>query len=188
MRNILENFSPGINFWDVNPQFTTVNPFRRLWKSDKSRGKGTSSNIMWAIALVYHPKSDMYYLSDAKERIAIDFLKIKEDKVDEFWEEHKELVDAFIDAALTQAEKSLRAWEIRMKKRDEFLSNQDYTFGYVDENNIEHKDNTKQLDDMLAKTAKIYEEFFKIKKELEEEAFSEESSKKVKSATAAGDL
>jgi len=187
MRNILESFTPDANFWEVNPQFTTIEPFRQLWKGDKSRGKGTTSNLMWAIAHVYHPKSDMYYLSDAKERMAVDFLGIKKKDVDKFWEDKVELTDAFVDAALTQSEKSLIAWEERMKKRDKFLAEQEYTFGYMDAEGNLIKDNTKQLDDMLSKTAKIYEELFKIKKELEEEDYINKNAK-IKSATASGEL
>lgn len=187
MRNILEDFTPDSNFWTVNPQFTTVEPFRKLWKGDKSRNKTTTSNIMWAIALVFHPKSDIYYLSDARERVAIDFLHIKEKDADKFWEEYEHLSNAFTDAALSQAEKSLVDWEKRMKKRDKFLSEQEYTFGYIDENKIEYRDNTKQLDDMLSKTAKIYDEYFKIKKDIEEEEFINKRSK-IKSPTASGEL
>jgi hypothetical protein len=40
---------------------------------------------------------------------------------------------------------------------------------------------------MLSKTAKIYEELFKIKKELEEEDYINKNAK-IKSATASGEL
>jgi len=187
MNNILENYTINANFWESNPEFTLIQPFKQLWKSDKSRGKGTSSNLMWGIAQVFHPKSEMYYLSDAKERVGIDLLGVKEKDVDKFWEDHKYLTDAFVDAALSQAEKSLIAWENRMKERDQFLAEQKYTFGFTDENGVDHKDNTKQLDDMLAKTAKIYDEYFKVKKELEEEEFINKKDKP-KSSTATGEI
>lgn len=187
MRNILENYTPEANFWEVNPQFTAINPFRQLWKGDKSRGKGTTSKLMWAIALVFHPKSDLYHITESKYLIAKDLLGVKEKDADKFWKDNKYLTDAFVDAALTQAEKSLIAWENRLKDRDEFLSNQHYTFGYTDENGIEYKDNTKALDDMAAKTAKLYEEYFKIRKELNEEEAIKKNSK-IKSPTASGEI
>lgn len=187
MRNILENYTPDANFWEVNPQFTTVEPFRQLWKGDKSRGKGSTSKLMWAISLAFHPKSDMYYLSDGKFRVAKDILKVKEKDIDSFWEDNKHLTDAFIDAALTQAEKSLIAWENRLKNRDDFLAKQTYTFGFIDDNGIEFKDNTKSLDDMASKTGKFYDEFFKIKKELHEEDVVRKSGR-IKSETSRGEI
>ena len=27
MRNIVENYTPDANFWEMNPQFTVINPF-----------------------------------------------------------------------------------------------------------------------------------------------------------------
>lgn len=187
MRNILESYSPGKNFWDENPQFSTINPFKQFNKSDKSRSKVESSNIMWAIALINHPKSDLYYVSSKEEIVAKNMLSVKDADIDAFWNKHKELCDAFIDMSLTQAEKSLVSWEKRLKQRDAFLSEQVYTFGYVDDNGIEYKDNTKSFDDMQSKTAKFYEEYFKIKKELLEEVTSNKN-KKEKSATSDGSI
>ena len=187
MRNIVENYSENVNFWEVNPQFTSVLPFKRLYSSDKSKGKKESSLIMWAIALAHHPKSDLYYIEDKEERLARDLVGVKKTDSEEFWNKYKDIVTAFIEGALTQAEKSLLSWERRLKRRDDFLSEQNYTFGYVDEDGIEHKDNTKAFDDMQSKTGKFYEEFFKIKKELQDEEVLSKG-KKEKSATAGGEI
>lgn len=187
MRNILENYSNQSNFWETNPQFTAINPFKKLWKGDKSKNKADSSTLMWAIALMYMPTSDLYYTSNKEEIIGQSMLNVKTIDIDSFWESKKELVDAFIDMTLTQAEKSLISWEKRLKQRDAFLEGQVYTFGYIDADGVEYRDNTKSLDDMGSKTGKFYEEFFKIKKELkEEEAVSR--NKKIKSSTANGEI
>jgi hypothetical protein len=187
MRNIVENFTQETIFWDVNPQFTVINPFKRLWKSDKSRGKKNSSDLMWAISLAYHPKSDLYYVSDKEELIVRSHLGIKSaEKSEAFWKENDYLVKAFLDSALTEAEKSLISWNEGMKDRDMFLSNQKYTFGY-EKDGVEYKDNTRSLDDMRSKTAKIYEEYFKIKRELEEEG-SVKKNAKIQSSTATGEI
>jgi len=186
MRNIVEQYSPDNNFWEVNPQFTAINPFKKIWAPDKSRGKKVSSDLMWAIALLNHPKSDLYYIPNKEEKITVDFLKIKKSEVDSFWEENKYLVDAFKDAVLTQADRSLLAWETFMKERDEFLEQQKYTFGYINEDGIEFKDNVKSLDEMRARTAKMYSEYFQIKKEVEEEDVKNSSNKKGYSSSEAG--
>ena len=187
MRNITEQYGPGVSFWEVNPQFKAINPYKRMWESDRTKGKKATSDIMWAIALAHHPKSDLYYISDKEERIAIDIVGVKTNEVQKFWEDNKYQVEVFIDAALTQAEKSLLSWERRLKQRDEFLSTQTYSFGYTDEDGNEYRDNTKSFDDMQSKTAKFYEEFFKIKKELMDEAVITKN-KREKSATAGGDI
>jgi hypothetical protein len=187
MRNIAESYSQKSNFWEDNPQFQLVNPFKRLYKGDKSRGKKDSSDLMWAIALIHHPKSDLYYVDGKELIIARDMLGIKDSDVDHFWERNRELVDFFVDMSLTQTEKSLMSWEKRMKQRDVFLSEQIYTFGWVDAEGNEYKDNTKSFDDMQSKTAKFYEEYFKIRKELMEEE-SVSKNKREKSSTAKGEL
>ena len=187
MRNIVENYNPKSNFWETNPQFTAINPFKKLYKGDKSKGKKDSSDLMWAIALIYHPKSDLYYVENKEVIIAKDRLDIPEADIDNFWEKRQDIVDAFIDCSLTQAEKSLLSWEKRLRQRDAFLSEQTYTFGYTDADGVEYRDNTKSFDDMQSKTAKFYEEFFKIRKELlEEEAVNK--GKKERSATADGSI
>jgi len=169
MRNILDNYSLDNQFWQYNPQFTAMNPFRKLYKSDKSRNKRVSSDLMWAITLIYHPESDWYNLPDKEAMAAKDILKNKE--LD--WSVHEELVTAFKDMCLSQAEKSLLAWDTRMKDRDKFLEGQSYTFGedYVDDDGVMHttKSNVKELDEMAARTSKLYQEYFKIKADLERE-------------------
>jgi hypothetical protein len=178
MRSIVEQYNPEVNFWEINSQYTVINPFRKIWSSDKTRGKKSTSDLMWAICLIYHPKSDLYYVPDKEVRISMDLLKVKKSDIDSFWEENKQYVDAFLDTVLTQGERSLISWETRMKQRDTFLSEQHYHFGYVDEEGNEYKDNTKALDDMNSKTGKFYEEFFKIKKDIEEEEVKDNKGRK----------
>jgi len=191
MRNIVENYSPDKSFWEVNPQFTVIDPFRKLYKSDRTKGKIFSSSLMWAISFIYHPKSDVYYVDGKEYSVFKNMLDLKTDKeVHNIMEKYSDIIEAFIPAALTQAEKSLVAWENRLQDRDSFLAEQHYTFGYnkvEDDVTYEFKDNTKALDDMASKTAKLYEEYFKIRKDLnDEEAISK--NKKIDSATATGDI
>lgn len=164
MRNITENFNLNNNFWDYNPQFKIVSPFKELFNSDKSRGKKTSSNIMWAISLCYHPESDLYNLPDKDIRV-FDMVKDKSFKL----EDYDEYVELFKDMCLSQAQKSLEAWDSRMKQRDRFLKDQEYTFDQYNDLGRVDKGTADQLDKMAANTGKLYQEFFKIKKDLNEE-------------------
>lgn len=185
MRNITESFNLTNNFWDFNPQFLAIPLFEKLHKSDKSRGKKTSSNIMWAITLCNHPESDIYYYSD-KENKVYKMVKDKSFKL----EDYVEHIEAFKDMCLTQAQKSLVAWEDRLRDRDSFLADQEYHFGYVDKDGVEYKSNVKELDEMAGRTAKLYQEFAKIGKEIAEEKLEDKRGKgnKIKSATDAGEI
>lgn len=187
MRNILENYNPKNNFWEEHPQFMAMGPCKKLYNADKSKNKVESSMLMWGIALCYLPSSDLYYVGNKEELIARDFLSVKGASTDKFWDKYKDIIDFFVEATLTQAEKSLVSWEKRLKQRDEFLEQQNYTFGYIDADGVEYRDNTKALDDMGSKTGKFYEEYFKIQKELKEEEASSKN-KKIKSSTASGEL
>lgn len=186
MRNICELYSPTNNFWEQCPQFTTIQPFKKLYSSDKSRGKKVSSDLMWAIALIHHPKSDMFYIPMKEERLAIDMLKVKKSEVDQFWEDNAVYVDAMKETILTQAQKSLIAWEDRLKDRDRFLKEQRYHFGYTNADGVEFKSNAKDLDDMLAKTGKLYDEYFKIQKVIEEDDIKSSKTNKGYDASEAG--
>lgn len=187
MEDITKSYSPNNIFWDMFPQFTIINPFKDLYSKDKSKGKKTSSTLMWAIALLYHPKSDIYNLNDKFERIAKDMLKKKPDYD---WSKHKELIDTFIDMALSQAEKSMHFWSESLKDRDDFLSKQEYHFSYSvtdpEGNMFDYKSNVKELDEMRGRTAKLYQDYFKIKKELSEEEVARGRGQKIVSLTDEG--
>jgi len=164
MRNITENFNTNNNFWDYAAQFKVVSPFKELYSSDKSRGKKSSSNIMWAISLCYHPASDLYNLPDKEDRV-FDMVKDKSFKL----KDYEEQIELFKDMCLTQAQKSLESWDTRMRQRDVFLKDQEYNFDQYDDLGKTIKGTADQLDKMAANTGKLYQEFFKIKKELNEE-------------------
>ncbi len=187
MRNITENFSPHNNFWDFNQQFKIVEPFKSFYNKDRTKDRKKSSDIMWGIALMYHPESDIYDMSDKEERVARDMLKFKKGFK---WDEYQELIDAFIDMALTQAQKSLRNWELAMKDRDDFLATQKYHFGYIETTpdgvEIEHKSNVKELDEMRGRTIKLYQDLMKIQTEMSKELVARGKGSKIKSMTDEG--
>lgn len=199
MRNIVENYSPKNNFWEHNPQFTLVQPFRKLWKSDRTKDKNGSSNLMWAVALIYHPKSDLYNVTGKEDKISDTILGIKGADVEKYWEDNKEIVDAFIDTALTQAEKSLVSWYEYMKKRDIYLKNTEYYFDQYKTdkmgNNvlsktgqyIVEKGTAEQLDKAWGASKSMWADYEKIMKAIgEEEELA--TSKKIQSDTAKGEI
>jgi len=170
MRNPLENYNETNNFWEYNPQYLSIEPFKSLHSKDRSKDKKDSSDKMWSIALIYHPDSDIYYTINKEEKVLSAKFGLTSKQSDDFIKKHKDVIDEFIEISCTQAQKSLISWDKRMKARDEFLTTQKYSFGYTDSEGNEFKDNTKALDEMQSRTGKMYEEFNKIKKELLEES------------------
>lgn len=155
--------TPDLNFWSINPQLKLL--FSNIHDNDKSKDKKNSSLIMWGIYHYVHPQSEFYNLSDKDDVIKKKWLK----DANFSWVKYKEEVDLFKDMILTQAERSLVAWNETMKKRDEFMHTQEFTLDeYGDKGKI-IKGTADQLDAMLGRTAKLYADYFKIKKELSDE-------------------
>ena len=75
---------PQDNFWLLNPQLKVTEPFKSTWKLDKDKDKKKSSEMMFALAMVYDPASKYRNLPEA-DRISLleeDYLsgKLKIDK------------------------------------------------------------------------------------------------------------
>ena len=199
MRNLTENYNKNSNFWEENPQLAVINPFKSLLKNDKSKGRLDSSNLMWAIALINHPKSDLYYVENKEDVIARDMLCIKDKDIDKFWENNKSLVDSFKDACLSQAEKSLVDWYDYMRKRDIYLKNTEYYFDqYKTDNNgdnivsktgsfITEKGTAEQLDKAWGASKSMWADYEKITKTVKEEEVVVKN-KREKSSTAKGEI
>jgi hypothetical protein len=179
---ILENFKEGNNFWEFNPQYKVM--FKEFYDSDKSKKKETSSKIMWSMMLCYHPKSDFYNLPNKEEVIAKKFINDPKFK----WESYVELKEMIVDSVLTQAEKSLDNWNRTLKKRDEFIHEQEFTLDHYDDKGRLAKGSADQLDKMLANTNKLYQEYFSIVKELEQEELARSKGNKIKSMSDLGDI
>lgn len=170
---MLDGANPSTNFWEIHPIFKTIDIFKKLYKGDTSRLKNRSSKIMWGIAMVVHPRAPLYRLDDKYDLVARDIIKDAKFK----WDDCKDYMDLFADLCLTQAEKSLVAWDKRLKNRDNFLDTQKYTL-----------ETMKDLDDSNGKTYKLYQDYFKIRKELEEDEIKRGKANKPKSLSDAGEI
>jgi hypothetical protein len=148
------------NFWEYNPQYKYI--LSDFYNADKSKNKNKSSKLIWAIYFRTHPKSDFYRLPDKDDIIKTKWLK--QPKFE--WDSIQETADLFTSSTLSQAEKSLIAWDTTMKKRDIFIHGQAFTLDTYDEKGKIVKGTADQLDKMLGTTGKLYLEYFKIAKEL----------------------
>jgi len=176
MRNLAENYHPKNIFWEHNKAFIDVEPFAKLRTSDKSPGKRISSMKMWAVVLACDPKSDFYYLSDKRGKIAAGMKR--NHRMDLDWSELGEIIESFTDMYLNQAEKSMVAWEKRMKERDEFLDEQTWSFDYYNDEGGLIKGSATELDRMHGLTNKHFKDYQVVVKEMQELAIKDSNAKK----------
>lgn len=175
---MITQFNTDENFWKLYPDFKVMEPFVTLYTEDKSKEKLISSTIMWGIALAESHESSWYNLNDKYQRIKEDFIKSK----DLDWSIYESHIQQFKETQLSQAEKSLTAWNELMSKRDRYLKNQEYYFDEykMDPNTgdtmysktgapILVKGTAEQLDKAYSTTPKMYSDYDKIKKMLAEE-------------------
>ncbi len=140
------------NFWEWNPEYKMI--FDKFYKRDRTKDKNYTSSIMWAFYYKLHPDSTFYNMDKKEEFIKEKFLKDPKFKWDKFTEQE----ELFKSTILSPAERGLVEWDETMMKRGTWLKDQEYTM-----------ENAKDLDTIIANTAKLYQLFTKVKKEFEEE-------------------
>lgn len=160
--NYVDNFNTELNFWDLYPEFKVLNPFKDIYKKDKSKGRRESSTFMWFIALCYSKASKYVKLAcdgiDGKHYvIGLDFCGdtsyYSKNKVD-----LDICIDAFINIQYSALERHLKTWDDLLDKRTAFLKQQDYDFNTAEE-----------LDKMAIGTKKVYDTIKQIWDELSKE-------------------
>lgn len=182
MSTVIGSYKEGANFWEYNPQYKII--MSDVYSSDKSKNKEKSSLMMWAIFFLIHPRSEFYNLPDKHTILARDFIKDNSFK----WEKHKDTIERVEEISLTQAEKSLVNWDMTLRKRDEFIHGQEFTLDNYNDDGRLQKGTADQLDKMLANTNKLYQEYFKILKELKNEEDSRGKGNRPKSLSDSGEI
>lgn len=193
---MIDKYFKGNNFWTVIPEFRSIGIFDNFYKEDKSKDKVSSSNIMWAITFCLRKESPMYNLPNKWELAGRDMVLVE--KFD--WSKYDMLIDTFKQTQMTQAERSLLAWEELMSKRDKYLKDQRYYFDeyLMDEagDNVKSrtgqlimlKGTAEQLDKAFSATPKMYNDYHKIKKEIEDDEIKRGRGNKIKSASDANEI
>ena len=193
---MVTKYTKGSNFWEAFPEYRVLEAFNTLYESDKSKNRIFSSNVLWAITFCLRRESPMYNLPNKWELAAKDIAK--DEKLN--WDKYEDVIAIFKESCMSQAERSLLAWEELMKKRDKYLKSKDY---YFDEYLLDDKgDNVvsktgrfvtikgtaDQLDSAFSITPKMYSDFYKIKKEIEEEEIKRGKGNKPISLTDSNEL
>ena len=173
----MSNLNTDINFWEEYPELKAAGPFKKLYTSDKSRGKGSSSKLAWAIALIWDRGSKYYNFPEEGKDGKI-FL-IFDDFFGDFKyytankEKIEELKDWYLRAGETIAMRTLRGILDKLEERDKFLRKTPYdapspefdeTYGVS-----EWAKRIDTIDKMLANTDKIYTLYDKARTVVEKE-------------------
>lgn len=156
--SVVSNFDLDVSFWEVNPIFKVVGEFASFYRRDTSRGKGTTSKIMWAIALLEDTSDDnklkTYPEIDRKKIIAEEY--IRDEKFD--WDKHQKLIDAYVSSQMSKNKRSLRGLRLKMEERESFIMNTPYTI-----------ENANDLDRIMANTDKLFSLITKLEQQIEKE-------------------
>jgi len=159
------------NYWLLNPGMLSIAVFRDLHKADKSKGKGKSSKLMWAIALFCDPHEDNPWKNTSRvdKEILIAEEHLENVKFDWSDEGIQALIDTYDGKCLTIAERELIELEDKVKDRARFVKSTKYSLDSVEDGRI-IKGTAEQLDKMLLNTSKIYDSFDTIREKIAKEA------------------
>lgn len=155
--NIKKEFKPDQNFWELNPHLRFVKPFSELYSEDESKNKTNSSKTMWCIFYLSEPDEDinLYYRLEYDD--ILDVCKKFNNSFDETDELVRECINTYPEVCLTVIERTLKVTKDLFKKRNSFLKEAPYDF-----------DTMTQIDNAIAKTPKMEEDFDKIVKKYDE--------------------
>jgi hypothetical protein len=166
------------SFWDTYPELVMLDSFNELHYQDKSKNKLESSRKMWAIYYAYNPESKFFNIPNKLYVLAKDFLKDPEFN----WDTLRQQVFTYKELVLTPAERGLVNWTEIMNVRDESLKNM-YKDAILERNLKE----LVELDKMLANTAKLFQDYKKIKQEYDEDKTTRKG-KNIASLTDSGEI
>ena len=146
---LVNNFDTEANFWKINPQLCIVDRFKKLYSEDKSKGKDTSSRIMWAIALVYdyHSKFFSLPLEDKHYLMSADVIGDKKFN----WKKHQEYIDEYLKLTTTPAIRHLTEWNKKMDERTEYIRSLKYG-----------SDDAEMIDKLMVSTGKLFDELNRL--------------------------
>jgi hypothetical protein len=169
------------NFWEINSMFYLF--FKELKDEDASKNKEVSSIKMWCISMMGADTSPLKNMTqEEKELILRDsFLKAHENVIlPEKVSKNKDkasskseyvnvfkifdknldapLVERMVNITHSKAKKLLRMWENKLEERQYFINTTPYD-----------KTSYEMLEKIIPPTAKMWQEYYRLKKESEEE-------------------
>lgn len=157
MSSVVTKFDYGRNFWEHNPMFKAVEPFKSLYINDGTKHKEKSSLWMWAVSLCYDFDSQYFGLEESQRRemVGEDVIGDKEF----FDKQPKELLEAYQTVTDTSARRQLRVWNKKLDEKSFFMKELKYD-----------AKNWKMIDEMLKTNKELYDSYFKIEKMIANES------------------
>ena len=149
----IKEFKTDLSFWDLHQQFKTIEPFKSLYKKDKSKDRKDSSMLMWGLAFYYDEDSLYYNMTKSDKEMAIGNGHFGSKNFD--WNSIKDLMDAYASIYLTPAKRQLFEWNRLMDEKTEFMSSQTYS-----------QTNWEMLEKMMISNKALYTEYENIRKRL----------------------
>jgi hypothetical protein len=139
------------NFWILNPQLKLA--FKDVYDGDKSKGKESSSKLMWSVALFIDPKSKFKDLPEhsREDIIAKDYNKAFT------VESTKHIIDKW-KTFLSPAERQLLQLERIFNEREAYLASMKF-----------NKENADELEKRFGATGKLFDELARLKDLIAEE-------------------
>jgi|TARA_R110002012_G_scaffold100312_1_gene238935 hypothetical protein len=152
---ILTGFDITANFWKANPQLIIPQAFNDLYTTDKSKGKGKSSQIMWAIALLVDSDSKFSNISfnNRKDMIAKDYLKDEDFK----WDEVIEATQYYESMLISPTKRQLSVWKKKMDEKSLYLDM------------LTYEENADTIEGLLKTNVKLFEDYERLVKMVEKE-------------------
>ena len=176
------------NFWEINSTFYLF--FKDLKDEDTSPNKEVSSIKMWCIAMMGADSSPLKNMTKEEKDLVLkdSFLKSKQNTIEkEFLPTPKTkvikdsvvasieskyidvfkifsqdldapLIERMINVTHSKAKKLLRLWEDKLEERQLFINTTPYDKGTYE-----------MLEKIIPPTAKMWQEYYRLKKEAEED-------------------
>lgn len=151
---LVKTYQPNLNFWEINPQLTLINPYKTIWKKDRTKNKAKSSDLAWAVFLYAETSQNTIfsrYNQDERKVILEEEFNVKLDSPIA-----KELIEFYENNCLDDIEKQLKDYEDFLKRRTAYILSQDW--------NLE---TASELDRAASQSKKIWDDYIKIKKEFD---------------------
>lgn len=147
------------NFWKQVPQLTSIEPFSSIYLADKSKTKGKSSLLMWAVASIADYDSILRNLP-MKERVKQVVRDILKDKLLDYTDEvtFQNLIKTYTYLQRNSANRYLDDWDMKMEERREYIKSLEY-----------NAENCELIDKLLINTDKLILQRDKIIQQINKE-------------------
>ena len=159
--SILANFSVKNikNFWDIYPEFLSVNLFRsEVYNRDKTKSKEDSSLIMWAIAHLLERENNRWINYPEEERKELIYDNILSDykfQAKFSWDKYEEVIEEWKEQMLTELDRELFVIRAKLNERTNLLKDNPYTLQNADDldkliiNSSKLENRLKELEDKI---------------------------------------